>query len=64
MSEWQKFKAKLNEHPGKELASIFSICSFVVGLSKGFLFAIGIGLLGSIFWIPVLITAWTDRNKS
>jgi hypothetical protein len=64
MTEWQKFKIKLANHPGKELASIFSICSFVVGLSKGFLFAIGIGLLGSIFWIPVLITAWTDRNKS
>jgi hypothetical protein len=63
MTEWQKFKLSLAGHPGMPLAGVFTIAGFVAGYQRaGFGFAfVGAGIM-SVFWIPVLITSWTDRN--
>jgi hypothetical protein len=63
MSDWQKFKTKLAQHPGKLPATIISILFLAIGFSKDLSTGILTGTIGIMFWIPVLITSWTDRNK-
>jgi hypothetical protein len=64
MNNWGKFKNSLGKHPGVMPAAIFTIMGFFAGLKSGSIFGgLGGALIMSIFWIPVLCTAWTMRNS-
>lgn len=64
MTEFQKFKLKLYRHPGLKPAIFFTIIGFIVSLEHNLTKALLCAAVMSIFWIPVLITSWTDRNNS
>jgi hypothetical protein len=52
------------KHPGLPIAAACSSFGFIAGLMHGTLSRAFVGLaIMSVFWIPVLITAWTGRNR-
>lgn len=62
-TEISKFTHRFFCHPGIPFVLGFSIIGFIVvvinfSITRGFIFVI----VSGIFWIPVIITAWTDRN--
>lgn len=69
MHEWQKFTRKLKQHPGVPIATALMFLGFVAG-AKGEQSehwyiggAIGVAVM-CLFWIPVLLTAWSMRNEA
>jgi hypothetical protein len=60
-----KYWMLLKRHPGAPIASAITVMGFAAG-AKGDEWIVG-GLVGaaimSIFWIPVLWTAWEDFTK-
>ena len=66
-SNFQLFTISLKRHPGVGIAALFSVLCFIAGYTSVIHPGLYSGLAGfvvsSIFWIPVLITAWTDRNQ-
>lgn len=66
-NEWRKFIMSLSNHPGVAVVFALNVLGFIAGFGRlrppsG----MAGGLLGatimSIFWVPVLLTAWTGRN--
>lgn len=67
MTNRQKFKHALDNHPGVAVVLMLNGLGFVAGATRLYEpFGLTGGLFGvaltSVFWIPVLITAWTGRN--
>lgn len=66
MTDWQKFRLSLRVHPGLLIAIVFTLMTSFTGMeNKSLSLPIGITVgfvTGSILWLPVLITAWTDRE--
>lgn len=65
MNEMQKYAKSLGRHPGVPFATIFLILGFIAGTQRDGVLGgmIGAGIM-SIFWVPVLWTAWTMRNMT
>jgi uncharacterized membrane protein len=67
MTEMQKYAKSLVRHPGVPIATACTIIGFVAGASKGDDWIMG-GAIGatimSVFWVPVLWTAWGMRNNA
>jgi uncharacterized membrane protein len=65
MTEMQKYRKSLERHPGVPIAAAFTALGFAAGASKGGDWIVG-GVIGaavmSVFWLPVLWTAWDMRN--
>jgi hypothetical protein len=58
------FRERLSKHPGVPVAAACSGFGFIAGLMHGSLGRAFAGLaIMSVFWIPVLITAWNGRKK-
>jgi hypothetical protein len=66
MTELQKYLKTLRSHPGVPIATACMFLGFVAG-ARGEHWFRG-GLVGAaimcVFWIPVLLTAWSNRNGS
>lgn len=65
MTNFQKFKRRLKSHPGVPLAALYMLGGGAIALSKPHPTVANVAgsmLALSIFWIPVLLTAWKDRN--
>jgi uncharacterized membrane protein len=65
MAEIRKYWKSLERHPGVPIAAACTALGFVAGASKGGDWFVG-GMIGaaimSVFWLPVLWTAWDMRN--
>jgi hypothetical protein len=62
MTEFEKFKRRLRQHPGVPVAAVMSVMFILAGASAG-LVNIVAGLIASLsVWLIVVITAWNDRN--
>jgi hypothetical protein len=59
----REFWQSLKRHPGMPIASYLSALGLIAGMDGGFWKAIGGFSIMSVFWIPVLITAWTGRKQ-
>ena len=69
MNDWKLFKLSLKNHPGVDVASWLTVAGILAGATgehaKNDIWMsmmIG-GLAMSIFWIPVIWTAWTLRGQ-
>lgn len=65
--ELSKFWKRLKNHPGVSVAIALQLMGSFAGLTSrqdnvGLRALVGFGIM-SIFWIPVLLTSWIDRNK-
>lgn len=66
MIELQKYARALRAHPGVPIAAVLTALGFVSGaMGEHWIFG---GMRGaaimSVFWIPVLVTAWGMRNSA
>lgn len=61
----RQYSRSLKRHPGVPLASFFTVMGFIAGVQRTGNWLSG-GLFGaamlSVFWVPVLWTAWTLRE--
>jgi len=61
------FVASLRDHPGVKIALLMHPMAFIAGMMKGGPDRLFYAMLGaaamSIFWIPVLWTAWAMRDQ-
>jgi hypothetical protein len=58
------YRQSLSGHPGVPIAAACSGFGFIAGLMNGSLLRAFGGLaIMSVFWVPVLITAWTWRKR-
>lgn len=67
MTEFKKFAKSLKSPPGVPVASAFVVFGFIFGALAGddWLFSgMRTAEVMCIYWIPVLWTAWTNRNNA
>jgi hypothetical protein len=57
------WRRALSRHPGVMPATVFTGMGTVAGAERGLAGAIAGGAVLSVFWIPVLWTAWTMRRN-
>jgi hypothetical protein len=65
--ELSKFWKRLNNHPGVTFVIALQMLGVIAGLMSkqgdtGLRALLGFSIM-SVFWIPVIWTAWTDRNR-
>lgn len=61
-NKYKVFLLSLLNHPGTPIAFILSVFGFFAGLEDGLQYGfIAMGIM-SIFWIPVVFTAWKNRE--
>ena len=62
----KKYINSLKQHPGVPIAAALSVMGFIAGATRGgdwIMGGIGGAAIMSVFWIPVLWTAWEMRNN-
>lgn len=61
----RRYLLALHRHPGVPIMAVLTPLGFIAGLARPDGPTLGGGLFGaavmSVFWIPVLLTAWSDR---
>lgn len=65
IDDLKNYGIALKHHPGTSIATVLSLLGFVAGAKGGYWFIrgmVGFAIM-SLFWIPVLWTAWVDRNN-
>ncbi len=62
----KRLKTGLRDHPGVLMATFFTIVGAVAGVEGGVVGSVIGALIMSVFWLPVLVTAYQqgDRDQS
>jgi len=61
--ELSKFRESLRRHPGVTPALVMTFAGILAGAQRSADAGLIGGLVTSVFWVPVLLTAWTGRNR-
>ena len=61
----RRYLSALRRHPGTPIAAVLTVLGFFAGYGRPGMAPLYGGLFGaavmSVFWIPVLATAWSNR---
>jgi hypothetical protein len=62
MSDWAAFRISLSAHPGPPIALLLTIWGAIAGIGRGEWMPLWGALIMSVFWLPVVLTAWSGRK--